>query len=885
MWCSTLTIFKQRRALRTAGLLALCVALITTLFFANISLAAPGINKTIAFQGRLQYANGGVVADGHYNIQFKIYQDGSGTAAGNPGGTLKWTESHVNDNNDEGIEVKSGYFSVNLGSVNPFGTQVDWNQDTLWLSMNIAGSDDACTTFGTAPCTADGEMLPMQRLTATPYSLNSGAVGGKTADDLVQLGQGVQSDASNNSSVYINKTGSGNLIQLQNNGSDVFTVANDGDLILGGDDDKAISLSQSATDTPGSQLTIEAGAGGTGNGAAGGDLVLKGGAAGGTAASGGNLILAGGAGTGSGAPGLVILNTPTFSTVTDDANCFANGAIVASSCTITTSTVNTSAAVLVGFSTTGQVATLPDPTITTAGRIIYIMAASGSKDFTLRANTGGGEGIEQNITMRQNTAATMIWNGTDWTAVGASSTTTLQDAYDNTPDSAGGAELLLTDTSDSDGLTIRDSETDSVSGPLLSVQTGSAANIFSITSNVNELASNGGAETMGSSSTAFPSGTWGAAGTATVTRQATTGDYIATGQGSVKVEATAAASGAYNKLNTALTPETTYNVSLSVRLESGSFNDFAVSYAPDGTTSSVTCASDVAIATTKWTKVTCSFETPASGIDSNNSIVFGQIASSTRTFYVDNFSVTLASDSAPNVQIGGGGNGGPATLFTLDKSASAPTASNSDALLGSMYYDTTLGKVQCYEAQGWGNCGAAPDFFVTLSPEYSNAVMNGAGEGAMTSDICSDSLDINDGSSAQPTICGTNETFNFYNWVSPEITDQTKSIYVTYQLPSTFKKFVADETSLMGRTDSTDALVTYQIYRNNSTTGLTECGDPIEVSTGVKTTWQKAIADDTDDPSECSFEAGDSIVFRINLTSKNDANAYVSNLGFVFSNN
>ncbi|HSX02709.1 MAG TPA: hypothetical protein VLI05_05360, partial [Candidatus Saccharimonadia bacterium] len=48
--------------------------------------AATGINQQINFQGRLLNAAGAVVADGTYNMEFKIYQDGTGTVAGNPGG-------------------------------------------------------------------------------------------------------------------------------------------------------------------------------------------------------------------------------------------------------------------------------------------------------------------------------------------------------------------------------------------------------------------------------------------------------------------------------------------------------------------------------------------------------------------------------------------------------------------------------------------------------------------------------------------------------------------------------------------------------------------------------------------------------------------------------
>ena len=107
VWCHFSTIFSQRRTLQIAGLLMLSVALITTLFLSVVTNAAPGINKTISFQGRLLSTQGTPVPDGYYNIQFKIYQDGSGTTAGNPNGTLKWTETRINTEAVAGFTLKT----------------------------------------------------------------------------------------------------------------------------------------------------------------------------------------------------------------------------------------------------------------------------------------------------------------------------------------------------------------------------------------------------------------------------------------------------------------------------------------------------------------------------------------------------------------------------------------------------------------------------------------------------------------------------------------------------------------------------------------------------------------------------------------------------------
>ncbi|MDB5167068.1 MAG: exported protein of unknown function [Candidatus Saccharibacteria bacterium] len=1128
--------------------------------------AATGINQQINFQGRLLTSSGATVPDGFYNIQFKIYQDGDGVSVGDttgsPAGALKWTESYLN-NNTQGVQVINGFMSVQLGSITPFGASIDWNQSTLWLSMNIGSTNATCTPF--TSCTPDGEMVPMKRMSSSPYALNSGLLGGLASTNFLQLAQGVQTDASTNTnSIYINKTSTGNFLDFQSAGVDVITVANAGDITYGANANHTLSVATAAINVAGKSLTFTGGGAGTGAAAlAGGNLVLQGGTGGGTggaggnvsidagagngagaagtisigtslastinigtvtsgttnvtvgssssatggtttlqakasvgitvngvvrgtfdnanglylgngvtaaapnnfaisgtgstttavsggaltiqggnatvgSANGGNVTISGGTGIGSGVNGLVVLATPTFSTSATDANCFTGGARVSASCTITAASVNNSSAVIVGFTATGFTATLPDPTTLTAGRVVYVTAANTSSDFTLSVNGGGANNT---IAMRQNTTATMIWNGADWTAAGASSSTTLQSAYDNTLQSAGGAELIVSHTGNTNGLTIRDSSTNPVNGTLFSVQTASAAGLLSVNGNVTEYSSDSGAEVAGGTSSTFPASTWAAVGSATATRYTTAGNNIATGQGSVSVLTTAAANdGVKNTLSTTLTANTHYNISFTSRLTSGTFNNMTVYYSVDGTTASVACDNTGLSLISAWTKETCSFTAPASGITSSNAILIRQATGVVRTFYVDNLSVTVAanfnyatdgsvdnaanfttnwttvaaatvtrstsvgndaSDSAqvtttatanqgvrnllsvnplpnttylvtayvassttgfstftvqysrnggtsfvpcvdyntqtvsssltaftevtcyittdatvatspyvyftqtaatartfyvdtfsmnqstnttPNVQIGGGVNGGPVTLLTLDQGSSAPIANNNTALLGSMYYDTTLGSIQCYELSGWGACGSSPNTVVTISPEFTNAVLHGTGIGTMTSDICSGALGINDGSSSQPTICGTNDTYNFYKWTSPQASAQTYSIYVTYQLPSTFKVFESGQTSIAGRTDSTNSTVQYQIYRSDPTLGLLTCGSSVSVSTGSVGGWQVGVATGAADPSTCSFIGGDSIVFKISVTASLNANAYVGNLNFIFSN-
>ena len=430
----TTSVLRARRMIfqLLLGALLLGVFVVISVFFTHKAQATAGINQQFNFQGRLLNNQGAAVADGNYNIQFKIYQDGTGTAAGNPGGTLKWTESWLNVAG-KGVQVKNGYMSVNLGSVTAFGSSVDWNQDTLFLSINIGNTNVSCSPF--TSCAGDGEMVPMKRLSATPYALNAGMIEGKHASDFLQIAQGVQTDVSTNTpSIFINKTSTGNFLQYQTSGTDAYAVTNSGDVQFGANANHTISVATSPAGVAGKNLTISAGSASAAGGAsAGGTLALQGGNAAGTGNNnGGNVTLAGGAGVGTGYNGVVNISATAFSAGTN--------ATCAVDCTISQSIIDSNGTALVSASTTGVNITLPAPRNAPAGRIIYITTTSGSTDFNLTANNGADL---LNVTMRQNTTATMVWNGTAWTPGGASNAITLQATYNNGTNPAAVPEIKL----------------------------------------------------------------------------------------------------------------------------------------------------------------------------------------------------------------------------------------------------------------------------------------------------------------------------------------------------------------------------------------------------------------------------------------------------------
>ena len=286
VWSEPLSILRRRRILQKICLALLFVVIITTTLFIVSQRNAEAAPSTVSFTARLKTADGSVVPDGFYNIGFKLYGQLSG-------GSAIWSENYYDENGatageDYRVRVINGHFSVKLGSRTAFGETVNW-QDNLWLTMNIGGTAQQ-SDLGLVPW--DGEMSPRIELTASPYSMNSGAVGGKTSNQLVQLGQGAQIDNSSLSSIHINKIGSGNLIQLQSSGVDIFSVNSTGSITLGSNINQSISVGTVSSGV-GQNLAISAGSSANNNGGA---LVLQGGNANGVAGKGGDVNIDAGQG-------------------------------------------------------------------------------------------------------------------------------------------------------------------------------------------------------------------------------------------------------------------------------------------------------------------------------------------------------------------------------------------------------------------------------------------------------------------------------------------------------------------------------------------------------------------------------------------------------------
>jgi hypothetical protein len=184
-------VFKQKlkipttmKRLSLVTLLAVVTMASFVMVFSRDNNALAATSNTINFQARLLTAAGAVVPDGNYNVEFKLYTSlsSSGSSQGSCTGdsACVWVETRTSGNT---VRVVNGYLTVNLGSVNAFGS-INWDQQ-LWLGMNIGGTSVSPSW--------DGEMSPRLQLTAVPYAFRAGTLVGGSGSNITILDGGTPS--------------------------------------------------------------------------------------------------------------------------------------------------------------------------------------------------------------------------------------------------------------------------------------------------------------------------------------------------------------------------------------------------------------------------------------------------------------------------------------------------------------------------------------------------------------------------------------------------------------------------------------------------------------------------------------------------------------------
>ena len=164
------------------------LALASCLFFLMPASALADPNPQINYQGKLTDNTGVAVADGDYDMEFKLYDAATG-------GTTLWTETLTTTNQ---VTVTNGLFSVMLGSTSPL-TSVNFNQ-TVYLGVNVA---------------SDGEMAPRKVLGTVPAAFEAFQLGGVASSSFLRSDEADEMAATTAATLLsITQSGAGDILNL-----------------------------------------------------------------------------------------------------------------------------------------------------------------------------------------------------------------------------------------------------------------------------------------------------------------------------------------------------------------------------------------------------------------------------------------------------------------------------------------------------------------------------------------------------------------------------------------------------------------------------------------------------------------------------------------------
>ncbi|HWT40446.1 MAG TPA: right-handed parallel beta-helix repeat-containing protein [Dongiaceae bacterium] len=160
-----------RRLLRATSVVSFVGLFLGFVFFAPTSHAIQSVPYQMNFQGRLNDSTGAPMANGTYNMKFRIYSASSGGAA-------LWTEQRSAFSGTGVTVTTGGLFSVQLGAVTSLPSSIFNSASPLYLEVELPTPATAtCSTSGCESYT-EGAMTPRNQISSSPYAINSDLLDG-----------------------------------------------------------------------------------------------------------------------------------------------------------------------------------------------------------------------------------------------------------------------------------------------------------------------------------------------------------------------------------------------------------------------------------------------------------------------------------------------------------------------------------------------------------------------------------------------------------------------------------------------------------------------------------------------------------------------------------
>jgi hypothetical protein len=170
-------------------------------------MAAVGINPSINYQGKLTTTAGAAIANGKYNMRFKIFNAATG-------GVAAWTETWSNAT--QRVTATGGLFTVGLGSVTTMTGSVNFNSDSLYLQIEFDPGNDG---------TYEEVFAPRRRFSAVPYAHNARLLEGLTASQFLRsdtTNASITGDIIEGNQVIANTSFSGSQITIMRGAASYF---------------------------------------------------------------------------------------------------------------------------------------------------------------------------------------------------------------------------------------------------------------------------------------------------------------------------------------------------------------------------------------------------------------------------------------------------------------------------------------------------------------------------------------------------------------------------------------------------------------------------------------------------------------------------------------
>ncbi|MBU1449029.1 hypothetical protein KKF45_04285, partial [Patescibacteria group bacterium] len=172
-------------------------------------------NAQINYQGKLTDANDVAVEDEDYNITFRLYTSPTSATT-----TNIWEEERINADK---VTITNGLFSVMLGEVMALPDNI-FNQ-TLYLGVEIGGSGSPVW---------DGEMTPRKKLGTVPAAFEANRLDGIDSLSFLRSDDSdTMASTSASTLLTITQSGTGDILNLFDGATEVFTVLDGGNVGIG----------------------------------------------------------------------------------------------------------------------------------------------------------------------------------------------------------------------------------------------------------------------------------------------------------------------------------------------------------------------------------------------------------------------------------------------------------------------------------------------------------------------------------------------------------------------------------------------------------------------------------------------------------------------------